>query len=252
MGPVDGRGEGGVAASKIIRAIKEAGDIGQQKAGLYLAVLLNCLVWLLYGFVTDKDAWLVILINAVGVCFQLYYLYVFIRASTDRFTISCTVLLLFLIVASGAGIMFQSFPTNAERKTVLGRVGIVTGCIMYLGSARQLVCKHRSLDVLVVAAICDNNVLEVMELRVMLAALANGIFWTIYTGIIQDLYMGFPNWVGIVSAAIQLGVYAWFYNNRYGQGGRAGRPRGVIVPGRRAEGRRATETITLLIHCMAD
>ncbi|XBI16143.1 hypothetical protein VPH35_058449 [Triticum aestivum] len=180
---------------KIIRAIKEAGDIGQQKAGLYLAVLLNCLVWLLYGFVTDKDAWLVILINAVGVCFQLYYLYVFIRASTDRFTISCTVLLLFLIVASGAGIMFQSFPTNAERKTVLGRVGIVTGCIMYLGSARQLV----------------------MELRVMLAALANGIFWTIYTGIIQDLYMGFPNWVGIVSAAIQLGVY----NNRYGQGAAA-------------------------------
>ncbi|XP_048552319.1 bidirectional sugar transporter SWEET6b-like [Triticum urartu] len=196
--------------SNTIQAIKEAGDIGQQKADLYLAVLLNCLVWLLYGFVTDKDAWLVILINGVGVCFQLYYLYVFIRASIDRFTISCTVLLLLLIVASAAGIIFQSFPTNAERKTVLGRVGIVTGCIMYLGSARQLW-----------AAICDNNVLEVMVLRVMLAALANGIFWTIYTGIIQDLYMGFPNWVGIGSAAIQLGVYAWFYDRRYRQGAAA-------------------------------
>ncbi|PNT70985.1 bidirectional sugar transporter SWEET4 [Brachypodium distachyon] len=201
-----------LAPLKTIRAIKAAGAVGQETATMYLCVLCNSLVWLLYGVGADDKA--IMGINGIGVLFQAYFLYVFIRASTDRFK-QCSYVAMVLAASASVAIyvyVFPFIPDPKDRKKAFGQAGIFSGLAMYCGSWGRFRTVWRK-----------GNVVRDLDLNVVVSSLLNGICWSIYAMLIDDDLLLTPNAVGIGLAEFQLGVYAWYYymgsNDNNGDGG---------------------------------
>ncbi|KAK1357828.1 Bidirectional sugar transporter SWEET [Heracleum sosnowskyi] len=184
------------------RKIIKAKSVQEYKPHPYVATLLNCAMWSLYGmpFVNPDDI-LVLTINGAGFVLQLVYVTIFILysnwATRKTMLVYISIEAVFFVVV--VIITVVALPTHHGRSMLIGLISIVFNIIMYISplTVMQRVIKTKSV--------------KFMPLALSVASFSNGIIWTIYALLKFDPYLLIPNALGAISGAVQLVLYAWYY-----------------------------------------
>ncbi|KAK8955106.1 Bidirectional sugar transporter SWEET4 [Platanthera zijinensis] len=168
----------------------------------YVATLLNCMLWMLYGLpIVHPNSTLVLTINAAGTAIELCYviLYLFFSDGPKR----SKALLLFIgdlaIVATVSAIVLVFFNTHERRSLIVGILCVIFCIIMYLA------------PLTVMRSVIKNKSVEYMPLSLSVASFFNGLCWTIYALIRFDLYITIPNTLGLLFSITQLVLHVLYY-----------------------------------------
>ncbi|KAL4205070.1 hypothetical protein AMTRI_Chr01g112900 [Amborella trichopoda] len=170
----------------------------------YLATLLNCMLWTLYGLpIVHPHSTLVVTINGAGLLIELTYVLLFLIYSAKKQRLKVFLYLLLEITFVGVvAVMVLSLAHSHEKRTlIVGSLCMFFGTMMYVAplSVMKLVIKTKSV--------------EYMPFTLSLASLLNGICWTTYALIRFDLNITIPNGLGTLFGVAQLALYACFYKS---------------------------------------
>ncbi|CAD6247257.1 unnamed protein product [Miscanthus lutarioriparius] len=184
--------------------IWKKGSVEQYSPIPYVATLLNCMMWVLYGLpVVHPHSMLVITINGAGMAIQLTYVTLFLLYSAGAVRRKVVLLLAAEVAFVGAvaALVLTLAHTHERRSMVVGIFCVLFGTGMYAAplSVMKMVIQTKSV--------------EYMPLFLSLASLVNGICWTAYALIHFDLYITIPNGLGVLFAVAQLVLYAIYYKN---------------------------------------
>ncbi|CAN6272426.1 unnamed protein product [Urochloa humidicola] len=170
----------------------------------YLATLLNCMMWVLYGLpVVHPNSMLVITINGTGMVIQLAYVTLFLLYSTGGTRRKVFFLLAGAITFVGvvAALVLSLAHTYERRSMIVGVMSVLFGTGMYAA------------PLAVMKMVIQTKSVEYMPLFLSLASLVNSICWTAYALIKFDLYITIPNGLGVLFAVAQLVLYAIYYKS---------------------------------------
>ncbi|KAL5719045.1 Bidirectional sugar transporter sweet4 [Ranunculus cassubicifolius] len=184
--------------------ICKKGSVEQFSPVPYLATLLNCMFWVLYGLpMVHPHSMLVITINGTGFIIELAYVLLFIFNSEGKKRMRVIFILIGETIMVGfVGILVMTVAhTHEKRSLIVGCICVVFGTMMYVAplSVMKLVITTRSV--------------EYMPFFLSFASFANGVCWTTYALIRFDLFITVPNGIGTVLALLQLILYATFYKS---------------------------------------
>ncbi|KGN53435.1 bidirectional sugar transporter SWEET7 isoform X2 [Cucumis sativus] len=184
--------------------IWKRGSVEQYSPIPYLATLVNCLVWVLYGLpVVHPGSILVITINAAGTLIELVYIILFFVFSDrkKRMKVLLVLLIELVFITVLTLLVLFIFHTHSKRSMVVGTICILFNIGMYASplAVMKLVIKTKSV--------------EYMPLSLSVASFANGVAWTIYALLPLDPYILIPNGLGTLFGLAQLILYASFYKS---------------------------------------
>ncbi|CAK9310875.1 unnamed protein product [Citrullus colocynthis] len=171
----------------------------------YLATLINCMMWTLYGLpMVHPGSLLVVTINGSGVVIELVYIILFLiyaDGKKKRLKVLLVMLVEVIFVALLALLVLTLAHTFRRRSAIVGTVCILFNIMMYASplTVMKLVIKTKSV--------------EYMPFFLSFASLANGVVWTAYACIRFDPFITVPNGLGTLSALVQLILYATFYKS---------------------------------------
>ncbi|KAM7491509.1 hypothetical protein LguiA_034430 [Lonicera macranthoides] len=184
--------------------IWQKGSVEQYSAAPYLATLVNCGLWVVYGLpMVHPHSTLVVTINGSGFTIELVYLTLFLIFSSRNKRVR--VLLVMLAELAFIGVLALLVLTLAHttklRSTIVGSLCML-GCFMMYASPLS-----------VMRLVITTKSVEYMPLFLSLAAFANGLCWTSYALIRFDPYIAAPNGIGTLLGLAQLILYATFYKS---------------------------------------
>ncbi|KAH7658037.1 solute carrier family 50 (sugar transporter) protein [Dioscorea alata] len=170
----------------------------------YLATLLNCMMWVVYGLpLVHPKSMLVITINGAGTVIELTYILLFLIYSNGKQRLKVLVMLIAeIIFVIGLALLVIGFAhTYYQRSMIVGILCVFFGTMMYASplSVMRLVIQTKSV--------------EFMPLFLSLASFFNGLCWTTYALIRFDLYITIPNSLGVIFAVGQLLLYVVYYKS---------------------------------------
>ncbi|CAN0840895.1 Bidirectional sugar transporter SWEET4 [Linum grandiflorum] len=184
--------------------IWKKGSVERFKPDPYLATLMNCMVWVVYGLpMVHPDSTLVLTINGTGTFIQFVYIALFVVYSDKKKRVKVLSILLIEIAFVVALLLIVTLLVHSvnKRGTIVGVLCVVFCIMIYVAplSVMKMVIKTKSV--------------EYMPFYLSLASLANGACWTAYALIKIDWFIIIPNGVGALLAMGQLILYAAFYKS---------------------------------------
>ncbi|XP_010925963.1 bidirectional sugar transporter SWEET4 [Elaeis guineensis] len=170
----------------------------------YLATLLNCMMWVVYGLpMVHPHSILVITINGSGVIIELSFVILFLLYSQRGKRLMVLAMLLGEIAFVGvvALLVLTLTHTYERRSLIVGVICVFLCAMMYASplSVMKMVIQTRSV--------------EFMPPFLSLASFFNGTCWTAYALIRFDPYIVIPNSLGAIFAVAQLILYATYYKS---------------------------------------
>lgn len=196
-----------VSPYPIVKGIKEKGDTGEADAAPFVAIAFGGSQWCFYGlfayFVTGKSGFLVLLYsNFMGAILGVYY--------TLQFHANCT-----RMKAIGALTMYY--------RIVSVLVLLQVGAMLVLPRERALFFSGLISSTCSVVQSCSSMITlptvvrtknaRSIPLPLVIAALVSGILWIICGIILWDPWITFPNFIGVTSCCISLGM-VWYYGTK--------------------------------------
>ncbi|KAG2680791.1 hypothetical protein I3760_11G114200 [Carya illinoinensis] len=184
--------------------IWKKGSVEQYSAAPYLATLVNCMVWTLYGLpMVHPHSTLVVTINGTGTAIEIAYIILFLIYSDPqkRLRVLLLVLVEFIFVSILTVLVLTLAHTHKERSMIVGIVCFAFNVMMYASplTVMKLVIYTKSV--------------EYMPFFLSFASFANGLAWTAYALIRFDPFIAVPNAVGALFSIAQLLLYATFYRS---------------------------------------
>ncbi|KAI3421439.1 uncharacterized protein J3R85_012250, partial [Psidium guajava] len=154
--------------------------VEQYSPAPYLATLINCMVWVLYGLpMVHPHSTLVVTINGAGTLIELIYILLFLFHSDrqKRLWVAAAVLVELVFISALAALVLTSVHSHERRSMVVGIVCMVFNVMMYASplSVMKLVITTKSV--------------EYMPFFLSLASFANGLCWTAYALIRFDVFI---------------------------------------------------------------
>ncbi|KAG6499729.1 hypothetical protein ZIOFF_039520 [Zingiber officinale] len=170
----------------------------------YLATLLNCLLWFFYGLpIVHPNSLLVIIINGIGIAFEIFYLTVFLiyAARQGRLKVIKLLALEAVFMIAVVTLVLLLIHTTTKRSLVVGILCIIFGTCMY---ASPLV---------VMKLVIQTKSVEFMPFTLSLASFLNGVCWTSYGFLPFDINLLVPNGLGTLFGLAQLVLYACYFKS---------------------------------------
>ncbi|KAL1191873.1 Bidirectional sugar transporter SWEET7 [Cardamine amara subsp. amara] len=171
----------------------------------YLATLINCLVWVLYGLpMVHPKSTLVVTINGTGILIEVVFItifFVYCRVPKQRLVIAIVITIQAIFMGVLSLLVFTLQHTTTKRTMSVGLVCCVFNVMMYASplSVMKMVIKTKSV--------------EFMPFWLSLAGFLNAGVWTIYAVIPFDPYIAVPNGIGCVFGLAQLILYGAYYKS---------------------------------------
>ncbi|XP_059664597.1 bidirectional sugar transporter SWEET4 [Cornus florida] len=184
--------------------IWKKGSVEQYSPAPYLATLVNCGLWTLYGLPwVHPHSILVVTINGTGFVIELLYLLLFVIYSDKKKKLKVLLIMLaeFIFLGVLALVVLTIGHTTKLRSTIVGSLCMLGNVMMYASplSVMTLVITTKSV--------------EYMPFFLSLASFANGICWTSYALIRFDPFIAAPNGLGTLFGMAQLILYATYYKS---------------------------------------
>ncbi|WCJ26544.1 Bidirectional sugar transporter SWEET4 [Euphorbia peplus] len=170
----------------------------------YLATLVNCMVWILYGLpMVNPNSILVITINGIGTTLELTYVLLFIVFSDNkkRLKVVLSLLVGLIFVAIVALLVLNLAHSHKKRSLILGTLACCLNIIMYASplSIMKLVITKKSV--------------EYMPFLLSFASFINASAWIAYAIIRFDPFILTPNGMGSLLSLAQLILYCMYYKS---------------------------------------
>ncbi|KAJ1690763.1 hypothetical protein LUZ63_014918 [Rhynchospora breviuscula] len=170
----------------------------------YVATVLTCMMWVLYGLpFVHPHSILIITTCSSSLVIELFYVLLFLLYSQGRKRLEVLIMLLASIVIVGvvALLVITLAHTHERRSMIVGILASFVGIMMYAAplSVMKMVVQTKSV--------------EYMPLSLSVATFINCVCWTAYALIPFDLYIIIPNGVGVILATAQLLLYAMYYKS---------------------------------------
>ncbi|ESQ38449.1 hypothetical protein EUTSA_v10029447mg [Eutrema salsugineum] len=190
--------------STFIRIVKKK-SVEEYSPIPYLATLINCLVWVLYGLpMVHPNSTLVVTINGTGIVIEIVFLtifFVFSGRQKQRLVIAGVLAVEMVFVVILAVLVFTLQHTTNKRTMSVGLVCCVFNVMMYAS------------PLAVMKMVIQTKSVEFMPFWLSLAGFLNAGVWTIYALMPLDPYIAIPNGIGCVFGLAQLILYAIYYKN---------------------------------------
>ncbi|KAI4342546.1 hypothetical protein MLD38_027163 [Melastoma candidum] len=170
----------------------------------YVATVLNCMMWILYGLPSvHPDSLLIITINGVGLAIEAIYVTVFIIYSPwpKRRKIIMAIIVELIFMAIMVFITLWELHTTKARSALVGILCVVFNIMMY---ASPLTVMKR---------VITTKSVKYMPFPLSLANFCNGCIWATYALLKFDPFVLIPNGLGAISGLVQLILYATFYGS---------------------------------------
>ncbi|KAJ8449118.1 hypothetical protein Cgig2_004173 [Carnegiea gigantea] len=186
-----------------VRIIRKR-SVEQFKPDPYVATILNCAMWVLYGlpFVHPNNI-LVVTINGTGLCIEFVYVSIFFIFSDwnkrKKIIIYLIVEAIFFLVVLIVTVYF--IKTIKIRTIFVGALCVAFNVIMYFS------------PLTVMRQVIKTKSVKYMPFWLSVTNFLNGATWTAYAAIKFDPWMVVPNGLGTVSGIIQLVLYAVYYKS---------------------------------------
>ncbi|XP_020264028.1 bidirectional sugar transporter SWEET4-like [Asparagus officinalis] len=189
-------------------------DVEQFSAFPYLATLLNCLLWCLYGLpIVHPDSTLVLTINGAGVVIELCYIIIYTIYSPAKQKLRAILVVIFeiAIVAILGALIITLVHNENLRSRIIGIICIIFCIIMYVAPLAAMVRMY--------LIRLHSYIADIEQLRASSTCLSiyqsflNGTCWTIYSLLKFDINILVPNGIGLVFAIGQLILYAMYYKS---------------------------------------
>ncbi|KAF7828113.1 Bidirectional sugar transporter SWEET4 [Senna tora] len=184
--------------------ICKKGSVEQYSATPYLATLVNCMVWTLYGLpIVHPHSILVVTINGSGCVIELVYIALFLIYSQRKQRIKVLVWLLIelLFIFTLTLLTLLLAHSHKKRSSIVGTVCIVFNIMMYAS------------PLAIMKVVITSKSVEFMPFFLSLASFGNGVAWTTYALIRFDPFITIPNGLGTLLSVAQLLLYATYYNS---------------------------------------
>ncbi|XP_022737956.1 bidirectional sugar transporter SWEET7-like [Durio zibethinus] len=171
----------------------------------YLATLINCMLWVIYGLpMVHPNSTLVITINGTGTAIEVVYLTLFLIFSHDkkkRLKVLLILLVELIFIAVVTTLVLTIVHTTERRSMVVGILAILFNIMMYAAplSVMKLVISTKSV--------------EYMPFFLSLASFANSVAWVTYALLPFDPFIAIPNGLGTLFSLAQLLLYATYYKS---------------------------------------
>ncbi|KAE8055106.1 hypothetical protein FH972_011967 [Carpinus fangiana] len=174
----------------------------------YLATLLKCMVWTLYGLpMVHPNSTLVLTINGSGTAIELTYIVLFFIFSNRKMRLgvflSLLVELIFISVLTT--LVLTLTHSHKERSLIVGIISILFSAMVY-ASPLMLLCVVQKM-------VLTTRSVEYMPFFLSFACFLSGLTWSTYSLIQFDLFILVPSVVGVVFSMAQLILYAAFYKS---------------------------------------
>ncbi|GMI76428.1 hypothetical protein like AT4G10850 [Hibiscus trionum] len=185
--------------------IWKKGSVEQFSPVPYLATLINCMVWVLYGLpMVHPNSTLVVTINGAGTAIEVVFVTLFLVFCHDkkkRLIVVLIVIVELVIIAALAIVVLTTVHTTQRRSMIVGIIAILFNVMMYAAplSVMKLVITTKSV--------------EYMPFFLSLASFVNGVAWTTYAFLPFDPFIAIPNGVGTMFSLAQLLLYATYYKS---------------------------------------
>ncbi|XVF10371.1 hypothetical protein REPUB_Repub07fG0177000 [Reevesia pubescens] len=185
--------------------IWKKGSVEQFSPAPYLATLINCMIWVVYGLpMVHPNSTLVITINGTGTVIEFVYLtlfFIFCHDKKKRLKVLLIVLVEIIFIAIVTTLVLTIVHTTKRRSMVAGIIAILFNIMMYAAplSVMKLVISTKSV--------------EYMPFFLSLASFANGVAWTTYAFLPFDPFIAVPNGLGTLFSLAQLMLYATYYKS---------------------------------------
>ncbi|XP_057968154.1 bidirectional sugar transporter SWEET4 [Malania oleifera] len=185
--------------------IWKKGSVEQYSPVPYLAALVNCMIWVMYGLpMVHPHSFLVLTINGAGLVIELTYLLLFLFYSGDqreRLKVVAAMLAEVVFIVAVALLVLTLAHTEARRSMVVGTLCILFNVMMYAS------------PLFVIKLVIRTKSVEYMPFFISFASFANGVSWASYALIRFDPFIIIPNGLGSVFALAQLVLYATYYKS---------------------------------------
>ncbi|XP_074324785.1 bidirectional sugar transporter SWEET6b-like [Apium graveolens] len=169
----------------------------------YLATVLNCLFWVMYGTpLVHPGSILVSTINGFGVFIELVFLFIFLFYANDnkqRKYVGGILVLELVVFGLVTGLILGLVPKISNRSRILGIICICLNICMYAS------------PLTIIKKVIQTKSVKYMPFWLSVTNTLNGACWTIYGLLRFDINLVIPNGLGFVCGLVQLAVYAWIW-----------------------------------------
>ncbi|KAL3720242.1 bidirectional sugar transporter SWEET4 [Eucalyptus grandis] len=170
----------------------------------YLATVLNCMFWVIYGLpFVRPDSILVITINGVGLVIELIYLCIFFSYAPNKGRKKVVYWLCgeIAFVVAMSLVFLLVFHDHKRRILAFGIFCDMCNIIMYTS------------PLTIMKKVITTRSVEYMPFYLSLANFLNGCVWTAYALIKLDIFILISNSLGSISGAVQLILYSCYYRS---------------------------------------
>nr|QHT64208.1 sugar efflux transporter 6 [Litchi chinensis] len=184
--------------------IMKKGSVEQFSPFPYLATLVNCMVWVMYGLpMVHPNTILVLTINAGGTALECFYIGIFLFYSDKekRLKVYLVLLVELIFISLLLIVVLTLLHTTEKRSMVVGIICIVFNIMMYAS------------PLFVMKLVITTKSVEYMPFFLSLASFGNGVAWFIYSFLPFDKYIAIPNGLGTLFSMAQLLLYACYYRS---------------------------------------
>ncbi|CAA0838578.1 Bidirectional sugar transporter SWEET7 [Striga hermonthica] len=156
-------------------------SVDEYSAVPYLATLVNCGLWVLYGLpIVHPHSMLVVTINGTGLLIEIVYISIFLAFSKQpgkRLRVAAAVAAECVFLGALALLVLTLTHSTSTRSHIIGTLSMVANIIMYASplSIMKLVITTKSV--------------EYMPFFLSLFSFLNGISWTAYALIRFDIFL---------------------------------------------------------------
>lgn len=195
-----------LAPMEAAQKIKKTGDVGNLPLLPYSAMCISGFLWVNYGLALQQPA--VWLPNVAALLFGAYYtviFYVNCPAYRDGLPGTKTMHVVAIAVLSSMVALIRGSYPDAEASDLLGKIGTVLVITMFGGPlvAIQTVVKEKNTASL--------------PFNFTVATFVNCLLWFVFgTCVVTDVYIWFPNALGLGSSVLQLALFAAYGISRPG------------------------------------
>jgi solute carrier family 50 protein (sugar transporter) len=190
-----------LAPVQTISKIVKKKDVEEFSPDPYLATLLNCMLWVLYGLpFVHPNSWLVVTINGIGLAIEAAYLityFVFAPSKKRARVLAVLGVEAVFMVAVVLGALLGAH-THERRSLIVGVLCAIAGSAMYAA------------PLTVMSKVVRTKSVEYMPVYLSLVGLVNGICWTAYALIKFDIFITVPNAIGVLLSIAQLILYGCY------------------------------------------
>ncbi|PWA55129.1 SWEET sugar transporter [Artemisia annua] len=166
----------------------------------YVATLLSCSLWILYGLLDPDDGVLIVTVNAAGVSMQTLYLIILFIYSSKEKRVKYFGFVILDILFLGMVLAFTLVAFKEGRRTFTGVLCATFTTMMYAAPLAALSTTIKTKSV------------EYMPILLVFFLFLNGCAWFTFALLVTDIFVMVPNALGILLGAIQFTVYLIYRN----------------------------------------